>query len=222
MSEGHLWLYIANEEQVGPVNGEQLQQLAASAEIDPTTPVWTESLDEWTTADQIEGLFPDPVAVGGSRLITGSAAQTATPLAGAPVASEPLDVAPVATAGFALGGSLASSPHAISPGLQPAQATRFQIRSVGILQAGIVMALLMSITALLTLLVFMSFSSIIGGMAGGTDVSGLFAIGGIMLVIVPIVYGIIGFIYGIFAALIYNLAAKMCGGLVLRVQTTQF
>ena len=134
MSEEHLWHYIANEEQVGPVNGEQLQQLVAAGEIQAATQVWTEALEEWTTADQIEGLFPEPVATSGSRLITGSAAQTATPLAGAPVASTPLAAAPVATAGFALGGSLAGGPQlgagAVGAGLNPLQPTRFQDRII--------------------------------------------------------------------------------------------
>lgn len=227
MSEDYQWHYIANEEQVGPVDRAQLQQLAASGEIQPSTQVWTETLPEWTTADQVEGLFPEePAATGGSRLITGSAAQTATPLAGAPVAITPLAATPVATAEFALGGSLAGGPHAtatpVGAGLLPNQPTRFQIRSVGILQAGIVMALLMAITALLIALAFMVLGGLIGAVAGGSEALQMLTGGGIMLVILPIIYGIIGFIYGMIAAVIYNLAAKMCGGLVVKVQTSSF
>ena len=52
------WYYLdANNQQQGPVAGAQLQALAAQSQLTPTTQVWTEGLEEWIPANQVEGLF---------------------------------------------------------------------------------------------------------------------------------------------------------------------
>ena len=84
------------------------------------------------------------------------------------------------------------------------------------------MSLLMGITSFIAVLLLLALGGLLSGMAGGSDTSGFFSVSGIMLLIVPIVYAVIGFIYGLVAALICNLAAKMCGGLVVRVHTLPF
>ncbi len=53
-----LWQYIIGDQQLGPVTSEQLLQLAANGDISPETYVWTEGLEDWALAAQVEGLFP--------------------------------------------------------------------------------------------------------------------------------------------------------------------
>jgi hypothetical protein len=70
---------------------------------------------------------------------------------------------------------------------------------------------------------FSVFGMLIGGMAGlgGEEaapaiVGMLFGVGAI--VVAPIFYGVVGFIFGFIGALIYNLAAGWMGGLQIEAQ----
>jgi hypothetical protein len=229
MSETNEWYYLAGEEQVGPLTAEALQELIAEGTILPETQLWAEGLEGWIPASSVEGLFA-PAPSQRPKLVLGSAAQAAHPLAGEivspaataaavaqaghPVEATPVAAASVAPEGYNPGGT------PLSAGLSPAPLTKFQIRSVGILQAGVICALLMAITIFLILLMVMALIGTIGGLIGDTEVLQGLAGGGIKLVIAPIISGIFGFFYGIIAALIYNLAAKIGGGLVVRVQAS--
>ena len=116
MSEEQLWHYIVNEEKQGPVSVEQLHGLVASGTITPETLVWTDSLEDWTSASNLEGLFPDQKPASQSpSLITGAAAQASHPLASAPARQPVTGQGP----GFSLGGSLAGGPQAGSGGIPP-------------------------------------------------------------------------------------------------------
>jgi hypothetical protein len=78
------WFYSdAQQQQLGPVTFEQIQQLAASGQIQPTTLIWTEGMPNWTAASQVNGVY-NPVA---------------TPAAAAPVAGAQAN--PYATPGSA-------------------------------------------------------------------------------------------------------------------------
>jgi hypothetical protein len=228
MSETNEWYYLAGEEQVGPLTAEALQELIAEGTILPETQLWAEGLEDWIPASSVEGLFA-PAPSQRPKLVLGSAAQAAHPLAGEIVspaataavaqAGHPVEATPVAAASVAPEGyNPRGTP--LGAGLSPAPLTKFQIRSVGILQAGVICALLMAITIFLILLMVMALIGTIGGLIGDTEVLRGLAGGGITLVIAPIIYGIFGFFYGIIAALIYNLAAKIGGGLVVRVQAS--
>ena len=79
------WFYTdAQQQQLGPVTIEQLQQLATNGQIQPTTLVWTEGMAEWAQADQVQGIYAQtaaPVAAAAAPvlLVTGSAAPVENP-----------------------------------------------------------------------------------------------------------------------------------------------
>lgn len=52
------WHYSKRGERHGPVNGEQLRQLAVSGQLQPTDLVWRDGLAEWQKASSVKGLFP--------------------------------------------------------------------------------------------------------------------------------------------------------------------
>lgn len=57
------WFYSdAQQQQLGPVTFEQIQQLAASGQIQPTTLIWNEGMPNWTAASQVNGVY-NPAAV---------------------------------------------------------------------------------------------------------------------------------------------------------------
>jgi len=60
------WHYLdAQKQQLGPVTGAQLQALTSQGQIIQTTQVWTDGLEAWIPASQVEGLFaatPEPAA----------------------------------------------------------------------------------------------------------------------------------------------------------------
>ena len=75
--------------------------------------------------------------------------------------------------------------------------------------------------ALLGLVFGICFSLVALGGAGlsglrGYPFGGLFGVGAI--IVLPIVYGIFGFIFMFIAAFLYNVAAKIAGGLVIQVE----
>ncbi len=52
------WFYAdAQQQQQGPVAFEQIQQLAASGQIQATTLIWNESMPSWAAASQVQGVF---------------------------------------------------------------------------------------------------------------------------------------------------------------------
>lgn len=64
MSDIQQWYYAdATGQQYGPATAEELQQLAATGQITADTQVWTEGLEAYIPASQVEGLIPAaPVA----------------------------------------------------------------------------------------------------------------------------------------------------------------
>jgi hypothetical protein len=73
-----------------------------------------------------------------------------------------------------------------------------------------------ALIALLIMPFFLLFGAIAGVAAkagGGQAFPAAFGLGAIFIVLLPILYGVMGFIGGIIAALIYNLVAKWIGGI---------
>ncbi len=56
------WYYSKNNKQQGPVSAEQLKQLAASGQLQPSDLVWKEGMGQWVEASRIKGLFVAPAA----------------------------------------------------------------------------------------------------------------------------------------------------------------
>jgi len=50
--------YSKSGQQQGPVSSEQLKQLAASGQLQPSDLVWKEGMAQWAEARRMKGLFP--------------------------------------------------------------------------------------------------------------------------------------------------------------------
>ncbi len=74
-------------------------------------------------------------------------------------------------------------------------------------------------------LIIIIFSVVGAGAARGNEafaLGGFGIVGGIaVMIILPIVYGIIGFILGVISALVYNIFASMVGGVAFEIENVQ-
>ena len=95
-----------------------------------------------------------------------------------------------------------------------------RLRRIGPLKAGVVLGVLYALLSLLAV----PFLMIAGGLAAtaarqtGTSIPFapfLFGMGALFL---PIFYGLMGFIFGVIAAAVYNLVAKWTGGLEITLE----
>ena len=92
------------------------------------------------------------------------------------------------------------------------------IKRVGVVKLAIVQGALMAALGLIAALIFMVFGAMIGSF-GGHQAAGIAGIMGIaMLIILPIFYGVIGFIMGAIGAALYNLIASIVGGIEIDVE----
>jgi hypothetical protein len=53
-----LWYYGDGEQRHGPVSLDKLRALAACGRLQPDHMVWNRGMSEWTTAAEVQGLFP--------------------------------------------------------------------------------------------------------------------------------------------------------------------
>ena len=95
------------------------------------------------------------------------------------------------------------------------------IKRIDVISAGKMMGIIMAAVGLLAGLMFFVFGSMFSaalGSALGQQGGGMAMYGGFMgLIVMPIFYGVFGFIGGVFQAFIYNIAAGFVGGI--RVET---
>ena len=55
------WFYAdSNKQQQGPLAFDEIQRLAASGAIQPSTLIWKEGMAGWTAASEVQGVFPNP------------------------------------------------------------------------------------------------------------------------------------------------------------------
>lgn len=91
------------------------------------------------------------------------------------------------------------------------------IKHIDVFSAGKMMGIIMAAFGLFAGLIFFAFGSIFGaalGSALGQDGGGMAMVGGFMgIIIMPILYGIFGFIAGVIQSFIYNIAAGFVGGI---------
>lgn len=100
------------------------------------------------------------------------------------------------------------------------------IRRIGVLSLGKVMALMYAGIGLVFGVLYALFALVGGGAMMAMGDGGEGALGGGMMmgmglaavIVLPILYGVFGFIGGIISAFFFNLAAKYAGGLELEVQ----
>lgn len=102
---------------------------------------------------------------------------------------------------------------------------RLRIRKLGILSVGKIYAVMMLVISLLISVpygvVIMIFGAAMlgqGGDAGMMAGGGSIIVGLLVMIGLPILYAIIGFISGVIAALIYNIFAGMVGGIEIEVE----
>ncbi len=54
------WFFSKGGQQLGPVSSEQLKQLAASDQLQPSDLVWKDGMSQWIEARKVKGVFPPP------------------------------------------------------------------------------------------------------------------------------------------------------------------
>ena len=102
---------------------------------------------------------------------------------------------------------------------------KMQVKRVGVFSYAKIMAVTMAAFGIIIGVIYGLIFMIVGGamMAGGSrDGAGAGAsslvIGLVMMVAVPVFYGVIGFLAGAFGAVVYNVAAGFVGGIELELE----
>ena len=103
---------------------------------------------------------------------------------------------------------------------------RLRINKMGVLSVAKIYALMMLVISLIISipygLVIIGWSifggSMVGGNAGLTMGGGGVVAGILIMIGLPIMYGILGFVFGAIGALVYNLFAGMVGGIEIEVE----
>ena len=102
---------------------------------------------------------------------------------------------------------------------------KMQVKRVGVLSYAKIMAVTMAAFGLIFGVIYGLIFMVVGGaiMAGGGRDSGAagassFVIGLIMMVAIPVFYGILGFIAGALGGVIYNVASGFVGGIEIELE----
>lgn len=92
-----------------------------------------------------------------------------------------------------------------------------RLKRIAPLQLGKMLALLYGIMGLIFIPIFL-FMSAASSQVSPDQRMGLMAFGAGFALFMPVLYAVIGFIFGVIGALIYNLAAKWVGGIEVEVE----
>jgi hypothetical protein len=95
------------------------------------------------------------------------------------------------------------------------------LKRIGVLSCGKVMGLLYAVFGLIAglLLSVLSLLGVAIGAASGDGEAALGALFGVgAVILLPIVYGLLGFLAGMLVSALYNLAARFTGGLELELR----
>jgi hypothetical protein len=99
---------------------------------------------------------------------------------------------------------------------------KLKLKRIGPIQAGKMLGAFYALFALLfvpVIMLFMAFGAVASRGAGGAPPLPLmFGMGMGFIIFMPVIYGIMGFIFGCLGALIYNLLAKPLGGFALEFE----
>jgi hypothetical protein len=87
------------------------------------------------------------------------------------------------------------------------------IRKVDVISVALVYAGILAALGLFFALVFLSFGSLFSAFMPGNNGGGMMGLGIAALFVIPIVYGILGFIGGAIFGLVFNLVAPAVGGI---------
>ena len=104
----------------------------------------------------------------------------------------------------------------------PISGGKKRLKSVNPVRAGLVLGVLYSVLIFIAMLIIIPFG-LTGLFSGRSSIGGAEAAGmGIgMLILGPIIYGVVGFIGGVISAWVYNLVAKLTGGLEFTLEDVQ-
>jgi glycopeptide antibiotics resistance protein len=92
-----------------------------------------------------------------------------------------------------------------------------RVKRFGVYQTSKVVAIILFIASLIFLIPF----GLIVGLTFGNHFSGFPFGGGIFMIILPILYGVFGFITTAIGCLVYNLVAKWTGGIELEFEVVE-
>ncbi|HWS88455.1 MAG TPA: hypothetical protein VN282_15895 [Pyrinomonadaceae bacterium] len=102
---------------------------------------------------------------------------------------------------------------------------KVQIKRMGVFSCAKIYSITLAAMGLIVGVIYGLIFIVLGGamMAGGGRDAGMaggstLVIGLVMMIAIPVMYGIIGFIGGIVGALVYNVAAGIVGGLELEIE----
>ena len=102
---------------------------------------------------------------------------------------------------------------------------KVQIKRMGVFSCAKIYSITLAAMGLIIGVIYGLIFMVVGGamMAGGGRDAGMaggstLVIGLVMMIAIPVMYGIIGFIGGIIGALVYNVAAGIVGGLELEIE----
>jgi hypothetical protein len=97
----------------------------------------------------------------------------------------------------------------------------YTVKSVGVLSVAKIAAFTYASMALI-FAPFVLIAAALGAFAGGREAAAFGMVGAVLLAIVlPVVYGLMGFVFGALSAFIYNLIAGWVGGIQLQLQAPQ-
>ena len=102
---------------------------------------------------------------------------------------------------------------------------KVQIKRMGVFSCAKIYSITLAAMGLIVGVIYGLIFIVLGGamMAGGGRDAGMaggstLVIGLVMMIAIPVMYGILGFIAGIIGALVYNVAAGIVGGLELEIE----
>src|SRR5215207_8919381 len=102
---------------------------------------------------------------------------------------------------------------------------KVQIRRMGVFSCAKIYSITLAAMGLIVGVIYGLIFMVVGGamMAGGGRDAGMaggssLVIGLVMMIAIPVMYGFIGFIFGIIGSLVYNVAAGVVGGLELELE----
>lgn len=99
----------------------------------------------------------------------------------------------------------------------PSLSSKRVLKRIAPLQAGKILAILYGIMGLLFMPVFMMISAIGANLPSEQRV-GMMAFGMGMMLFMPVIYAVMGFVFGVLGAALYNVIAKWVGGFEVEVE----
>ena len=95
---------------------------------------------------------------------------------------------------------------------------KFRLRRVGVLKAAVVGGIAYAIMGLVFVPFFFFMALFAPAGSGMGAMPGEWAMGGAFALLLPVIYGVMGFVFTAIGAAIYNLIAMMMGGLEIELQ----